>query len=112
MFVPSWRSAVALASGALALSASLLAFKPIAAAAAENEIEIREWNVPYEGRPRDPFAAGLDEVWFVGQMPHHSLRKKTCSRHATACGYSRQAVPAVERRAAASGTSRLRRSQY
>jgi len=31
-------------------------------------IEIREWKVPYESsRPRDPFAADADSVWFVGQ---------------------------------------------
>ncbi len=58
----------ALFSGAIAISASLPVLAPIAAAAAENAIEIREWNVPYEGRPRDPFAAGPDRVWFVGQI--------------------------------------------
>jgi virginiamycin B lyase len=31
-------------------------------------IEIREWNVPYDGRPRDPFAASPNAVWFVGQV--------------------------------------------
>jgi len=68
MFALSWRGAAALYSCALATSALLLTFMPIAAAAAENEIEIREWKVPNAGRPRDPFAAGPDEVWFVDQV--------------------------------------------
>ena len=65
MLALSFRAAV-LASSAITLSVSHLAAPP--AAAAENTIEIREWNVPYEGRPRDPFAAGPDEIWFVGQI--------------------------------------------
>ena len=32
-----------------------------------NPIEIEEWEVEFGGRPRDPFAAGEDEIWFVGQ---------------------------------------------
>ena len=66
MLALSLRPAAALSL--VVLAASLWALQPATAAAAENEIEIREWKVPYEGRPRDPFAAGPDEVWFVGQV--------------------------------------------
>lgn len=35
-------------------------------------VEITEWEVPWKGtRPRDPFAAGEDSVWFVGQTGHY-----------------------------------------
>lgn len=46
------------------------------AAAAEemNPIDIDEWANPYEGRGRDPFAAGADEIWFVGQRGHYLAR--------------------------------------
>lgn len=37
-------------------------------ASADDTVEIDEWQVPYEAsRPRDPFAAAEDSVWFVGQ---------------------------------------------
>ncbi len=36
-----------------------------------NPVEIKEWKVPYGGRPRDPFAAASDEVWFVGQAGNY-----------------------------------------
>ncbi|HEX7081690.1 MAG TPA: lyase [Gammaproteobacteria bacterium] len=39
-----------------------------------NPIEIDEWEVPFEGRARDPFAVGPDEVWFVGQRGHYLAR--------------------------------------
>ena len=44
----------------------LLAFSiPFAAA---DDLDIREWQVPYEeSRPRDPFAESATSVWFVGQ---------------------------------------------
>jgi virginiamycin B lyase len=45
-----------------------------AAAEDQNPIEIDEWKVPFEGRARDPFAAGDDEVWFVGQRGHYLAR--------------------------------------
>src|SRR5690606_17422815 len=47
-----------------------------APAAAEelNPIQIDEWEVPFAGRARDPFAAGEDEVWFVGQRGHYLAR--------------------------------------
>ncbi|MEM8575235.1 MAG: lyase [Pseudomonadota bacterium] len=40
---------------------------PTEASAEEEPVVIEEWEVPYDGRPRDPFAAGDDAVWFVGQ---------------------------------------------
>ncbi len=36
-----------------------------------NPVDIKEWKVPYAGQPRDPFAAGADEIWFVGQTGHY-----------------------------------------
>lgn len=37
-------------------------------ALANDPIDIREWQVPYEeSRPRDPFAENENSVWFVGQ---------------------------------------------
>ena len=37
-------------------------------AATADELDIREWQVPYEeSRPRDPFAESATSVWFVGQ---------------------------------------------
>ena len=66
MLARPFLSAAAFASAAVAMS--LLAAVPATAAATKNPIEIREWEVPYDGRPRDPFAAGSDQVWFVGQV--------------------------------------------
>jgi virginiamycin B lyase len=66
MFSWSLRAAAAAVSGALTLAVSLLGLP--AAAESKNPIEIREWEVPYDGRPRDPFAAREDEIWFVGQV--------------------------------------------
>jgi virginiamycin B lyase len=35
---------------------------------ADDPLDIREWQVPYEeSRPRDPFAESENSVWFVGQ---------------------------------------------
>lgn len=43
-----------------------------AAATETDPVEIREWNVPWEqSRPRDPYVAGPDSVWFVGQAGHY-----------------------------------------
>jgi len=39
-----------------------------------NSIDIKEWHVPFEGQPRDTFAAGDDEIWFVGQAGHYLAR--------------------------------------
>lgn len=57
----------------------LLAFFSMALAAEQsdikqNPIDIKEWEVPYDGQPRDPFAAGADEIWFVGQVGHYLAR--------------------------------------
>ena len=39
-----------------------------ASALAVEDVDIREWEVPYEqSRPRDPYAASESSVWFVGQ---------------------------------------------
>ena len=74
MLALSLRSAVAVASGAIVIATSLSAAVPAEAAATKNPIEIREWKVPYEGRPRDPFVAGPDQVWFVGQTNGYLAR--------------------------------------
>lgn len=52
---------------------SCIAWAGAAAPAAADElnpIEINEWDVPYAGRARDPFATD-DAVWFVGQRGHY-----------------------------------------
>lgn len=36
-----------------------------------NPLVIDEWDVPYAGRPRDPYVSNNDEVWFVGQSGHY-----------------------------------------
>lgn len=47
---------------------AILALAPANATEPKNPVDIREWTVPYEeSRPRDPFAASAQEVWFVGQ---------------------------------------------
>lgn len=46
---------------------TILAFLSVAARSAE-PVDIREWDVPYDGsRPRDPYAESAGAVWFVGQ---------------------------------------------
>src|SRR3990172_6609096 len=37
----------------------------------QSPVDIKEWEVPYKGQPRDPFAARADEIWFVGQGGHY-----------------------------------------
>jgi virginiamycin B lyase len=38
-------------------------------------VTIREWEIPYpQSRPRDPFVAAADEVWFVGQKADYAAR--------------------------------------
>ncbi|WDI30749.1 hypothetical protein PUV54_12375 [Hyphococcus flavus] len=50
---------------AIAVSAAAFSAMP---AAAQQTIDIQEWEVPYENsRPRDPFAESANSVWFVGQ---------------------------------------------
>jgi len=43
----------------------------VSAAEAVTRVDIEEWTVPFGGRPRDPYAAGDDEIWFVGQSGHY-----------------------------------------
>ncbi|ODR97227.1 hypothetical protein AUC70_13310 [Methyloceanibacter stevinii] len=64
MFRPDLRFGIA---PAVALAAALAVAHPESTFAAGGIVDIQEWNVPYDGRPRDPFAAGEDEIWFVGQ---------------------------------------------
>ena len=49
---------------------------PSAARAAEplNPVAIKEWQVPFGGHTRDPYAAGRDEIWFVGQGGNYLAR--------------------------------------
>lgn len=53
--------------GTCVLLFALVPAVPVTASAQGAPVEIEEWDVPYPGRPRDPFAAGEDAVWFVGQ---------------------------------------------
>lgn len=39
-----------------------------------NPVEIKEWNVTFGGRSRDPFAERADSVWFVGQGGNYLAR--------------------------------------
>jgi virginiamycin B lyase len=36
-----------------------------------SDVEIREWAVPWAGRPRDPYVAADGRVWFVGQAGNY-----------------------------------------
>lgn len=60
----------------LALAAALtLAVSGTVGAEESNAVSIDEWDVPFrDGRARDPFASGEDEVWFVGQRGHYLAR--------------------------------------
>jgi virginiamycin B lyase len=49
----------------------LLSALSVNAAEELNPIAITEWEVPYSGHPRDPFATGNDQIWFVGQRGHY-----------------------------------------
>lgn len=60
------------------LTVSFAAFPVLADHHASNEqavgpqLEINEWEVPYEGpRSRDPWVGGEDLIWFVGQRTHY-----------------------------------------
>ncbi len=44
---------------------------PVGSSDAAIPIQIEEWEVPFGGHPRDPFAAGADAIWFVGQRAHY-----------------------------------------
>ena len=60
-------------SVAAVVCAICLAFgsQPSGAVDVLNPVAIDEWEVPYAGRPRDPYAAGDDAIWFVGQSGHY-----------------------------------------
>ena len=60
--------------GACAFVAALFVALPTVISATGDSVEIQEWDVPYDRRPRDPFAAGDDEVWFVGQVNGYLAR--------------------------------------
>jgi len=50
----------------------LVSFVPERSVAEElNPVQIDEWATPWQGRGRDPYAAGPDEIWFVGQQGHY-----------------------------------------
>jgi virginiamycin B lyase len=42
-------------------------------------IEIEEWQVPWEGRPRDPYTLDGQTVWFVGQQNSYIARLDVAS---------------------------------
>lgn len=45
---------------------------PATPAEAQQQLDIREWEVPYtESRPRDPYVGPDGKVWFVGQRGHY-----------------------------------------
>lgn len=42
-------------------------------------VDIQEWNVPWEGRPRDPYTLDGQTVWFVGQANSYIARLDVAS---------------------------------
>ncbi len=60
---------------ATALVVACLLLIPALPSPAGDTLDIREWQVPYaQSRPRDPFAADADTVWFVGQRTGYLAR--------------------------------------
>ena len=60
----AFRPARALSAAAAALTGAAVAQDM----SSDGPLRIEEWTVPWEAsRPRDPFAASADTVWFVGQ---------------------------------------------
>ncbi|MEL6368147.1 MAG: lyase, partial [Pseudomonadota bacterium] len=56
----------------------LLTLASIFPTIANAELDIKEWEVPYEqSRPRDPFATSAESVWFVGQRTGYLARLDT-----------------------------------
>ena len=54
---------------------SLIVFAiPAEAAEVLNPVGIKEWNIPFGGRSRDPFAENAKSVWFVGQGGNYLAR--------------------------------------
>ena len=57
------------------LAACLTGLLWLPAAAANGEVEIREWEVPWaRSRPRDPFNAPDGSIWFNGQARDYLAR--------------------------------------
>jgi virginiamycin B lyase len=52
---------------------------PEARPAAVSTIDIQEWPVPWEGRPRDPYTLDGETVWFVGQQNSYIARLDVAS---------------------------------
>ena len=53
--------------------AAILASPTAAVAQYQQQIQIDEWQVPWEqSRPRDPFVGPDGKVWFVGQRSHYA----------------------------------------
>ena len=52
----------------------IYAAAPAPAADVMNPVKIKEWNVTFGGRSRDPFAERADSVWFVGQGGNYLAR--------------------------------------
>jgi len=48
-------------------------------ATATASIDIEEWDVPWEGRPRDPYTLDGQTVWFVGQQNSYIARLDVAS---------------------------------
>ncbi len=60
------------------LGLSLVAAGAVALEA--QEVQIREWKVPYaDSRPRDPYVDSQHRVWFVGQRLHYVAVLDTAS---------------------------------
>ena len=54
---------------------SLIVFAiPAEAAGVLNPVGIKEWNIPFGGRSRGPFAENAKSVWFVGQGGNYLAR--------------------------------------
>jgi virginiamycin B lyase len=63
------------AAVAAAVVTMFVTFAPERSVAQEmNPVQIDEWPTPWQGRGRDPYAAGPDEIWFVGQQGHYLAR--------------------------------------
>ncbi len=52
----------------------IFAAEPAQAADVLNPVDIKEWDAPYGGRSRDPFAQNPTSVWFVGQSGDYLAR--------------------------------------
>ena len=49
-------------------------FKQVSANDFSGLVELKEWKVSWEGRPRDPFVAPSGKVWFCGQAGNYIAR--------------------------------------